>query len=81
MIVTLEHLRTVMGLKNKPGFCISGARKWCSAHGLSFAEFARHGIDAQTLLDTGCPLARRLVEHAKSMSESVGAKANEGDAR
>ncbi|MDR1936842.1 MAG: hypothetical protein LBS49_14940 [Candidatus Accumulibacter sp.] len=67
MIVTLAHLRSVPGLKGQPGYCLPQTRQWCVEHDLSFRDFARHGLDSQTLLATGCPLARRLVEHAQEV--------------
>lgn len=63
LIVRLEHLRGVQGVKNKPGFCLASSRAWCEANGIDWRDFTRNGVDAEVLLATGDPLARRLVEH------------------
>ena len=66
MIVTHRHLRTVPLLGHKAGYCNRGARLWFQRHGLSWAEFLRHGLDENTLLATRDPMAKKLVEYARA---------------
>jgi len=73
LIVRMQHLRSVPGVRQAPGYCVPGARKWFAQHGLDFRAFARDGIDAELLLATGDALAQRLVEHARSIDERTGA--------
>jgi hypothetical protein len=70
VIVRIQHLRGVAGLKRKPGYCIAGARAWCEANGIDWYEFSHSGVDESVLLATGDPLARRLVEHAHQVQAS-----------
>lgn len=70
LIVRLEHLRGVQGVKNRPGFCLASSRAWCEANGLDWRDFCRNGIAADVLLATDDPLARRLVEHAAKVEEA-----------
>lgn len=66
MLVTVQHLHSVPSLNGRVGFCARGARAWFARQGLDWAEFVRGGIDAEVLLATGDPLARRVVEHAQA---------------
>lgn len=70
LIVRLEHLRGVRGVKNKPGFCLTSSRAWCEVNGIDWRDFCRNGVNADVLLATGDPLARRLVEHAAQVEEA-----------
>lgn len=65
--VRIAHLRSVPGLRQQPGYCLVQTRAWFTRHGLDFRVFAREGLDAEVLLATGCPMARRLVEHARQL--------------
>lgn len=66
MIVTREHLRGVRGFSARPGFCNRGARAWFAKHGLDWAAFLRHGIDAEQLRATGDALALAVIAHAEA---------------
>lgn len=70
LIVTFKHLRTVPNYRGKTGYCSSKGRLWFKRHGLSWFDFVHNGVDAQVLLDTGCALAERLVEHARRTEEA-----------
>lgn len=72
MIVTLEHLRTIPGFGNKPGFCSRGGRDWFAAHGLDWNAFRKEGIEAERLVATGDGLALALVAHAQRMEAIDG---------
>lgn len=67
----MAHFRTVEGFGTKPGFCTRGGRQWFAARGWSWADFVRHGIDADTLTATGDGLALALVDHARK-TEGAG---------
>ena len=67
IIVTRAHMRTIPGYKQKSGYCGPVARKWFARHGFDWWDFVQHGIDAEKLLATGCPLAKALVDHAKQV--------------
>ena len=69
LIVRMQHLRSVPGVRQSPGYCLPMTRKWFAQHDLDFRAFARDGIDAELLLATGDPLALRLVEHARSLEQ------------
>lgn len=73
LIVRMQHLRSVPGVRQSPGYCLPMTRAWFARHGLDFRDFARAGIDADLLLATGDPLARRLVEHARALDHGTGA--------
>jgi hypothetical protein len=47
------------------GYCTKGARRWFEARGFSFRDFLRNGVPAQTLLKTGDPMAKAVVERAQ----------------
>lgn len=68
----MQHLRSVPGVRQSPGYCLPMTRKWFAQHGLDFRAFARDGIDAEQLLATGDPLAVRLVEHAREREQGTG---------
>lgn len=57
-IITIDHVRTA-------GMCVNGARVWFVRHDLNFRRFLREGLDADTLLETGDAMAKRVVEHAR----------------
>lgn len=56
--VRFQHLRLVR-------YCPDGTQAWWLKHGLDWRDFVRNGIDGQVLLDTGDPMARKLVEAAR----------------
>lgn len=60
MIIRIEHIRGVT-------MCVSGARTWFGRYGFDFRDFLTNGIDAQVLLDTGDPLAARVVAFAEQV--------------
>lgn len=62
----MTERRIYIGDIQKANHCVSGARQWFRSHGLDFRAFLRDGIDAQTLLDTGDPLAVRVVSRAEA---------------
>lgn len=68
LIVTTTHLHTVPNFNGRVGFCARGARAFFARHGLCWAEFVERGLPATTLLATGDAMARRLVEHARSVA-------------
>jgi hypothetical protein len=47
------------------GYCNRGMRRWFERHGLDFNRFRVHGLDEREFLDTGDPMAERLVIHAR----------------
>lgn len=57
--VYLRHLRTAQ-------YCKPGAQDWWQRQGLDWRDFCKHGIDAQTLIATGDPMALRVVEIARN---------------
>ena len=71
MIVTLAHLHSIPSRRGA-GWCNRGARAWFARHGLDWSAFVREGIDADTLLATGCGMARQLVDWARQC-EAEGA--------
>lgn len=46
--------------------CSSGARDWWKHNGLSWPRFLADGIAAETLLETGDPFAKKVVEIARN---------------
>ena len=46
--------------------CSGGTRQWWSAHNLDWNDFLANGIDGGALLNTGDPLAMRVVEAARA---------------
>ncbi len=59
--VFLRHLKQC---KPKP-ICHSAGRKWWERKGMSWSDFVYNGIDGQVLLDTGDPVAARVVKAAE----------------
>lgn len=49
--------------------CHDGAKRWWAKKGLDWEEFVADGIPGQTLLDTGCGLAKRVVKAAELEAE------------
>ena len=54
--ITIDDVRAA-------GLCVHGTRTWFERHDLDFRAFLQEGLDAQTLLDLGDAMARRVVEH------------------
>lgn len=63
--VYVRHLRAV-------GICNREPRIFCQRHGLSWSEFVRDGFPEKVLLDTGDPMALRVVQAARK--EAADAK-------
>jgi hypothetical protein len=59
IIVRMRHLRAAK-------FCADGARKWWRVQGFDWSDFLTNGISATTLLETGDPMALRVVEIARN---------------
>lgn len=57
MKIRMEHVRAA-------SLCSKGARYWFAQRGWNWQEFLEHGIDEETLVATGDPYARRVVEIA-----------------
>lgn len=72
MIITMSHLRTVPGFGAARGWCGRGARAWFARHELDWTDFVRHGLPEETLLATGCGMAKAIVEHAHSAEAADG---------
>lgn len=69
-LVTFEHMHTVTGFKEKPGYCHPEARKFCARHGISWSDVLKNGgVLASILTATNDALALRLVAHAKEKLE------------
>ena len=56
--ITIDDVRAA-------GLCVHGTRTWFERHDLDFRAFLQDGVDAQTLLDLGDAMARRVVEHVR----------------
>lgn len=70
--VTLEHLRSIPGYGQKPGFCASQARKFFQQHDLDWYAFRHGGLPAELFLETGDALAIALVEWAQKCEAQDG---------
>lgn len=57
--VRFKHLRGVR-------YCPDGTKAWFERHNLNWRDFVLGGIDGQVLLDSGDPMARKLVEAARN---------------
>lgn len=57
-IVTRRHCREL-------DYCSRGMRPWFAANGLSWADFVKHGIDAEVLRATHNAMADRVIAHAE----------------
>lgn len=64
MRITMEHVRQVRGFNARPGFCRKGVKRWFESRGLDYSDFLKNGIEEQTLLDTGDPMAVAVVRQA-----------------
>lgn len=64
LIITMAHFRSIPS-RTGIGYCARGGRQWFAARGLDWADFARNGISAETLLATGDGFALAIVEHAR----------------
>lgn len=54
------------------GLCCKGGRQWFAANGLDWAAFVKDGIDAEIIINTGCPLGLRVVEAATRREQEHG---------
>lgn len=61
-LVKLEHLRLAH-------FCVSGAKTWCVANGISFDQFCREGVPASRVEATGDALGIKLAQHAREQAK------------
>lgn len=52
--------------------CHKNARLWFAQRGWSWAEFVEKGRPIQDLIDTGCPLAARVVAFAEQEATDDG---------
>ena len=57
MKITIQHMRQAK-------YCNRGARLWFAAHGMSFSDFRKNGVDADIVRKLGDPMGLRLVEIA-----------------
>lgn len=55
-------------------YCNRGTRAFFKRHGLDFAHYLRHGIEAEKLEATGDAMAKRLVDHARERERAEGSK-------
>ena len=58
---------TISDVRNA-GYCTRGARRWFETRGLDFKAFIREGIDRETFLSSGCPMAEDIVRKKESAS-------------
>lgn len=58
MIITMRDVRAAK-------MCSGGARRWAARHGVDWLDFVQNGIEAERILETGCPIGKRLVETAR----------------
>lgn len=58
VVVRMRHVRAAK-------LCSGGARAWFARHGLSWNDFLRDGLPAETLEKMGDPLAARAVTAAR----------------
>lgn len=56
------YIRHIRGAKR----CAGGTRNWWLKHNLDWKDFVKNGIDAETLLATGDPMALQVVEIARA---------------
>lgn len=63
MRVYIRHARSVLG-PNGRGYCVKGMRQFAARHSLDFDAFAREGVDADVLLNTGDAMAAAIVQAA-----------------
>lgn len=64
MKITMEHVRQVKGFSARSGFCRKGVRFWFKQRNLSYRDFLKDGIDEETLLASGDPMAVAVVRQA-----------------
>jgi hypothetical protein len=55
VIVSINDIR-------RAGYCVAGARSWCTAHGIPFAEFLKSGLPADEFIHRGDALAQLVVD-------------------
>lgn len=65
MIVTTRHVFTIPYFNARRGFCRDGMRRWFDAHGLDWADFKAHGIEAERLEAIGDAFALAAVQWAR----------------
>lgn len=61
--VYMRHIRQAK-------LCSPGTRAWFNKYGFNWSAFLSDGIEAERLLETGDPFAKRVVEIARN--ENVG---------
>jgi hypothetical protein len=61
-----SELRCTIQDARAAGFCGKGARAWCAKNGVDWKLVLSEGVPAQVLLETGDPLAARVVAAARA---------------
>ena len=69
MRVYIRHARSVLGPNGK-GYCAKGMRQFAARHSLDFDTFAREGVDADVLLNTGDAMAEAIVREAEKEEQN-----------
>lgn len=69
MRVYIRHARSVLGPNGK-GYCVKGMRQFAARHELDFDAFAREGIDADVLRNTGDAMAEAIVREAEKEEQN-----------
>jgi hypothetical protein len=67
--VYIRHARSVLGPNGK-GYCAKGMRQFAARHNLDFDTFAREGVDAEVLLNTGDAMAEAIVREAEKEEQN-----------
>ena len=57
MIIKMRDIRAAK-------MCSRGARQWFERNGLDWNDFLKNGVDSEKVLQTGCPIGKRVVEVA-----------------
>lgn len=70
-LVTFDHMHSVPGWSERPGFCHRGGRELARRYGLDWRQIVLDGgVRASVLEATGDAMALHLVAHARSVVEA-----------
>lgn len=64
MMIHVKHLRAV-------GICNREPRIWCKQQGISWSQFVTEGLPEEVLIDTGDPMALKVVAAAHQAEGDV----------
>lgn len=61
----IDDFKVFLSDSKGTGFCPSGQRAFCEAHGIDWRDYCKNGVMASKLIEADDSMAARLVEKAR----------------